>query len=477
MNKQYNLRSLCILSIIMAALLIPGEGTLLGQEVDPFYLNLLNQGEKSLLESSYRKAIDELEIAVFGLTNETRLEAKAYVYMSLSYFHLNDLEQSKKYFKKAQEAIEGKDLQDLDLDESVRTDLESLINSFKAETAREKQLESIRKKYEAEDLPFGEAEGALSRLERDLRITRELEKDIEEDPRNTSLYYDLYLLYKHSNNVLYARRTLENLVKNNPSEIQGYYLLGKLEFGERNYEEAEKIFEKILSLFERAQTDESILAETKAYLILASSLRGKEDKAQELVSSWMSDFTEEKISSFSIEIEDKEKLQRIVNLVRSRAEAERDKIRIKTLEAEIKKEPRDPSLYYELYELYSKRRQLKEAKEILEDLLKNNPDEVAGIFLLGKTEYGLKHYREALERFRRMVVVSDESYAERELFLKSMIYVCLCLQHLEQEGSLRSYLDSLHSYAQEAEIMRLTREEGLEQEWDRIKNGDMIPIS
>ena len=128
----------------MAALLIPGEGTLLGQEVDPFYLNLLNQGEKSLLESSYRKAIDELEIAVFGLTNETRLEAKAYVYMSLSYFHLNDLEQSKKYFKKAQEAIEGKDLQDLDLDESVRTDLESLINLFKAETAREKQLESIR---------------------------------------------------------------------------------------------------------------------------------------------------------------------------------------------------------------------------------------------------------------------------------------------------------------------------------------------
>jgi len=125
---------------------MPGEGTLLGQEADPFYLNLLNQGERSLLEGNYRKAIDELEIAVFGLTKETRLEAKAYVYMSLSYFHLNDLEQSKKYFKEAQKAIEGKYLQSLDLDESVRTDLESLVNSFKAEMAQERQIENIRER-------------------------------------------------------------------------------------------------------------------------------------------------------------------------------------------------------------------------------------------------------------------------------------------------------------------------------------------
>jgi tetratricopeptide (TPR) repeat protein len=456
---------------MMVALLMHGEGALLGQEADPFYLNLLSQGERSLLEGNYRKAIDELEIAAFGLTKDARLEAKAYVYMSLAYFYLNDLEQSKKYLREAEKAIEGKDLQSLDLDESVLTDLESLINSFKAEMAQEQQIENIRKKYEAEDLPLGETEGekVSGSLERDLRITRKLEKDIEKDPRNTSLYYDLYLLYMHSNNVLYARKTLEALVKNNPSEIRGYHLLGKLEFEVKNYEEAEKTFEKILNLFERAQADENIFSETKAYLILAASFRGKEDKTQELLSSWMSDFTEEKISSFSIDIEDKERLRRIINAVRSRAEAEREKIRIKMLETEIKKEPRDPSLYYELYELYSKRRQLKDAKEILEDLLKNNPDEAAGIFLLGKTEYWLKHYREALERSRRMVVVSDESYAERELFLKSMIYVCLCLKHLEKKETLRAYLDSLHGQAEEGEILRLVREEGLEQEWGDVR--------
>jgi tetratricopeptide (TPR) repeat protein len=470
-RKHFLKTSACIQATIISALLLLTGAIVYGQEIDPFYLNLLEKGEKSLLEGNYSKAIEELEIAVFGLSKEKRLEAKAYVYISLSYYYLNNLEQSKVYLKEAQKLVEANELQDLDLHESVWTDLESLVNSFRAETAQERQLENIREKYEAEDLSLGVAgeEKASSSLERDLRITRKLEKDIEDDPRNTSLYYDLYLLYKNSNNILYAKRTLEDLIKNNPSEIQGHYLLGKLEFKEKDYEEAEKIFEKILSLFERTQADENIISEIKAYLILASYLRGKENKAQELVSSWMSDFTEEKISSFSIDIEDKEKLQRIVNAVKSRAEAGRDKIRIKRLEAEIKKEPRDTPLYYELYELYSKSSQLKDAREILEDLLKNNPDEVAGVFLLGKTEYRLNRYREALERFRRMVVVSDESYAERELFLKSMIYVCLCLRHLEQEGSLRSYLDSLYGYAQESEIMRLVREEGLEQEWNRIR--------
>lgn len=428
---------------------MPGEGASLGQEADPFYLNLLSQGERSLLEGNYRKAIDELEIAVFGLNKETRLEAKAYVYMSLSYHYLKNREQSEKYLKDAKNLIGEEELRSLEIHESTRTELESLLNSLKPEIDREKlQIE--------EDVNVQE-------------LIKMLENEIKDNPRNVSLHYQLYDAYRSNNNRAYARRTLENLVKNNPAEINGYYLLGKFEYEEGDYKEADKIFEKVLELSKRVQLEESLSAQIKAYLILSSHLRGKRNKAKERVFSWISDFQEEKISALPLDIEDKENLERIINVYKAEAEAEREKIRIKRLEKEIKDEPQNVSLYYELHELYSKRRQSKDAKEILEDLLKNNSNEVAGVFLLGKTEYRLKRYREALERFRRMVVVSDESYAERELFLKSMIYVCLCLRHLEQEESLRSYLDSLYSYAQEEEIMQLVEEEGLEQEWERIR--------
>ena len=469
-RKQFLKTSVCICATVIFALLFTTGVTLFGQEADPFYLNLLEKAEKSLLEGNFSKAIEELEIAAFGLTTERRLEAKAYVYMSLSYFYLKDLERSKNYLKEAQKLVEAKDFQNLNLHESVRTDLESLVNSFKAEIAKEQEVEKMREKYEAEDIPPGETkeEEAPGRLDRDLRIIRKLEKDIEQDPRKTSLYYDLYLLYKHNNNVFYAKRTLENLIKNNPSERQGYYLLGKLEFEEKNYGEAEKIFEKILNLFKRAQLDENILSETRAYIILASYLRGKEKKAQQLASSWIGNFTEEKISSFSINIEDKEKLQRIVNTARGRVEAEKDRIRIKRLEAEIKKEPRDTSLYYELYELYSKRRKFKEAKETLKNLVKNNPNEKSAFFLLAKIEYSRRQYKDALKEFSRVMVNNKEMSTSRELVLKSMIYSSLCYFHLDQKQRAKAYITSIYDSASEDEIMRLVRDEGLEQEWDRI---------
>ena len=90
-RKQFLKTSVCICATVIFALLFTTGVTLLGQEADPFYLNLLKKAEKSLLEGNFSKAIEELEIAAFGLTTERRLEAKAYVYMSLSYFYLKDL--------------------------------------------------------------------------------------------------------------------------------------------------------------------------------------------------------------------------------------------------------------------------------------------------------------------------------------------------------------------------------------------------
>lgn len=424
-------------------------GFFLAQEANPFYLNLLKKGEKSYLAGDYVGAISELEIAAFGLLREKRPLAKAYVYMSLSYHHLKNREQSEKYLKDAKNLIGEEQLRNLEIHESAWTEFESLLNSLRPEVDREK-LEIEEDVIEQE---------LISRLENDIR----------ENPRNVSLYYQLYDAYRVLNNRVFARRTLENLVKNNPSEISGYYLLAKLDYGEGDYREAEKIFEKVLDLSKRVQIEESLSVQVRAYLILSSYLRGKKNKAKERAFAWISDFTEEKIHALPIDIEDKQKLERIINIYKAEAEAEREKVRIKRLEEEIEKEPQNVSLYYELYELYRNKREYSRAKETLRNLVKNNPNEITGLFLLAKIEYGQRRYKEALERFRRMTLISDESHIEREWVLKSMIYVCLCLRHMSQEKSLRSYLDSLYNGSSEAEIMRLVREEGLEQEWEDIR--------
>jgi tetratricopeptide (TPR) repeat protein len=420
-----------------------------GQEADPFYLKLLERGEESYLAGDYREAVSELEIAAFGLLKTKRPLAKSYIYMSLCCYHLKDREKSEKYLRDARDLIGEDELGGLEIHESAQAEFESLLNSLRPEVERERlQIE--------EDV-------------NEQQLIRRLEDEIKENPREVSLYYQLYDAYRAINNRVLAKRTLEDLVKNNPSEVEGHYLLGKMEYEERDYKKAEKIFEKVLDLFERVQLEEGLAVQVKAYLVLSSHLRGKRNKAKERVFTWLSDFNQEKISVLPIDIEDKERLEKIINGYKAEAEAEREKIRARRLEQEIEDEPQEVSLYYELYDIYRRQRDIKRARETLEELVKNNPNEVTGSFLLGKIEYGRERYREALDRFRRTVVISNESYGERELVLKSMIYVCLCLHHMEQEQSLESYLEDLYDAASEAEIRRLVEEEGLETEWQDIK--------
>lgn len=63
------------------------------------------KGEKSFLAGNYKVAVKELQIAAFGLLGEKKLRAKAYVYLSLSYYYLKDIDESEKYLKEAAELI------------------------------------------------------------------------------------------------------------------------------------------------------------------------------------------------------------------------------------------------------------------------------------------------------------------------------------------------------------------------------------
>ena len=117
--------------LLLVGVILLGYSDLRCQETDPFYKNLFEKGEKSFLAKNYKEAVKELEIAVFGLYKEKELRGKAYVYLSLSHYYLNDRKKCEKYLRDAFELLGDEGIKKIELDKPTRSDLEKLIKYFK----------------------------------------------------------------------------------------------------------------------------------------------------------------------------------------------------------------------------------------------------------------------------------------------------------------------------------------------------------
>ncbi len=126
--------SLCI--VLMSCFLLAGFGKNdSGQsEQSPlsFYENLLFSGEEAFFSGEYKKAIKELEIAAFGLFQRKYSVAKAYVLISLSYYHLDNRDSAGEFLKNAARLLSVEEMKELELSisDSNREMLESLIQDF-----------------------------------------------------------------------------------------------------------------------------------------------------------------------------------------------------------------------------------------------------------------------------------------------------------------------------------------------------------
>lgn len=125
-------------ALLLVGVILIGYSDLTCQETDAFYINLLQQGEKSFLAKNYKEAVKELEIAVFGLHKEKELRGKAYVYLSLSHYYLKDIKKCEKYLREAFELLGDEGIKSLKLDKYVHSDLEKLIKYFKLRGAKKK---------------------------------------------------------------------------------------------------------------------------------------------------------------------------------------------------------------------------------------------------------------------------------------------------------------------------------------------------
>jgi TonB family protein len=100
------------------------------QDIDPFYLRILEKAQKSFLSRDYAQAVRDLEVAAFGLAADSQLRAKALIYLGLSRFYLNDVKSAEKNLREAAGLLPDSDWSGLEIAAAALPDLERLWSYF-----------------------------------------------------------------------------------------------------------------------------------------------------------------------------------------------------------------------------------------------------------------------------------------------------------------------------------------------------------
>ena len=254
---------------------------LCNQETDPFYHKLLREGEKSYLNKNYEEAAEKLEIAKFGLHGDKKSLAKAYVYLILSYRYLKNMEKCEEYLKKAVGLLNLNGLEELEIDTSSRNDFENLLNYFNAKVKKEEPEKSPKKPQ----LERPERNTKPKELEKIPLKTKyqELQERIKAEPQNLAPYLELYKLHRENDEVKAARNVIQDLIHNNPDELVGPHLMGKIEFSQRNYTDALTYFKQVLRPLGKIQVENPVVAKSLIYISLCLYHLGRRELQESFV--------------------------------------------------------------------------------------------------------------------------------------------------------------------------------------------------
>jgi len=106
------------------------------QQIDPFYKTLIARAEKAFLIKNYAEAARDFEIAAFGLSQDTILQAKAYFYIGLSRFYLRDVRKSETFLRQGADLLGDRSLAILGFPESALPDLQKLLAFYDIQLAQ-----------------------------------------------------------------------------------------------------------------------------------------------------------------------------------------------------------------------------------------------------------------------------------------------------------------------------------------------------
>ncbi len=301
------------------------------QESDPFYHKWLESGEISYFARNYARAVEYLEIAVFGLARQKDPLARGYVYLALSRMALGQSEPAAAALAAAANIVGWDGLRTMDLRFEARKELDKLLaKSSPAPPAAAKPSTENKKTEEAsppvEILPLPDTNRTEEpppenppetppatlpepHLETGAPSIRDLRRIIETDPRNSGPYFDLAFVYRQIRDYRNARETLEKLLDQNPAEIRAYLEIGRVEYLSGNTKSAVKALEKFLSLTANVPVEERFRDEGRALLLLCAAAKGDQKKVARLLREAEALFRPERFEKLTLDPADLERLR------------------------------------------------------------------------------------------------------------------------------------------------------------------------
>ena len=155
---------------------------------------------------------------------------------------------------------------------------------------------------------------------------------------------------------------------------------------------------------------------------------------------------------------------------------------IKNLEQQIKSNPQNVSLYYELYEYYKENGNTKKAKKKLEDLIRRNPTEAKALYLLGRMHYQQRDLKDAERNLKRVFVLQKSFQIEEYVLLEARAYLILNTHLMgDRQSSYRMFAEWADRFTDEkiryldleeqdrAIFMGIAHAEGTQAEIERLK--------
>ena len=419
---------------------------------DPFYLKLISDGAQLYQAQSYREAVQSFDVASFGLSQDKVLLGKVLGYLSLCYFNLKDDVRAKDSIVRLIGLVGLDGLAVLAMEDQDRSYLAQIAAYYKLDKPPSAQAGPARTDIFGASRPAGPGQKPATPAEE----FKALEAKIKAEPKNSQAYLDLYAFQVRQKNIRGARRALLDLMKQVPRNPAGPLLLGKMRYGEKDFDEAVEYLEKALVLKKDAPASDKDYAEAQAYLILSYNALAKKPLLEKTARSFLARVSPESVQSFDLTDKDKNLALSILGRYGQAAPAAaagpvpsavppdslppRD---AQSIQKEIKNSPGDSSLYYGLYDLYRQKKDKRSAKQTLEKLVKNNPREVKAYLLLGKVNYEEKEYEDAAEAFLKVFGLPADVPVDEALKSEAAFYLALS-SHLNKDKALA--LETHHLY-------------------------------
>jgi len=95
---------------------------------------------------------------------------------------------------------------------------------------------------------------------------------------------------------------------------------------------------------------------------------------------------------------------------------------VRDFERQIKSNPQNVSLYYDLYEFHMENDNRVAAKKAIENLIKKNPDEAKGYYLLGRIHYQQRELKRAEKNIRKVFELQEKTPVDEYVLLEAKIY-------------------------------------------------------